>query len=149
MSGRPIDRLLPNLKRVKKTGDVTWMASCPTALHQHGDRSRGLSIRELEDGTILLHCFAECGSDLILKTLGLEWGDLFPQKFDLSKSAPTVRPIPWQDAFKAMEESLVFADMAFRTLAHEGISPEDAEAVARHIENLHRQIARLRYVKNY
>jgi hypothetical protein len=39
----PIDRLLPLLARVKKTGPNTWLASCPT----REDKRPSMTIREL------------------------------------------------------------------------------------------------------
>src|SRR5690349_10346417 len=41
---------------VRERGPGRWMARCPA----HDDSSPSLSIRELDDGTILLHDFAGC-----------------------------------------------------------------------------------------
>ena len=53
-----------------------WMAHCPG----HDDRKPSLSIREAEDGRTLIHCHAGCAPKQILKVMGLEMADLFPEK---------------------------------------------------------------------
>lgn len=76
------DKLLGRLQRVRRCGSDAWMACCPA----HEDRSPSLSIRQLEDGTLLIHCFAGCDSGAILTKLNLELRDLFP--VPLTKRAP-------------------------------------------------------------
>ena len=49
------DRLRSRLHRAKQTGPGRWLASCPA----HDDRRASLSIRELDDGTVLIRCFVE------------------------------------------------------------------------------------------
>lgn len=55
--------------------DGSWSAKCPA----HADRSPSLSVKELGDGRILVHCFGGCGTDAILAALGLSMTDLFPE----------------------------------------------------------------------
>jgi hypothetical protein len=50
------------------------MAKCPG----HGDRSASLSVREMDDGRILLHCFAGCDTAEVVAAVGVEIRDLFP-----------------------------------------------------------------------
>jgi hypothetical protein len=78
------DALLSRLERVKQTAPARWLARCPS----HDDRSPSLSIRELEDGRVLINCFAGCGAIDVLDALGLEWGALFPERVcqDASRS---------------------------------------------------------------
>lgn len=49
------------------------VAQCPA----HDDRSPSLSVRECDDGRVLLHCFAGCETRSIVEALGLSWADLF------------------------------------------------------------------------
>lgn len=51
-----------------------YQARCPA----HGDRSPSLSIREAEDGRILLHCFAGCHARQVCDALGIRIQDLYP-----------------------------------------------------------------------
>jgi DNA primase len=52
-----VDAFLDKLTKVKRTGNGTWLACCPA----HEDRSPSMSVRELDDGRVLVHCFAGCG----------------------------------------------------------------------------------------
>jgi hypothetical protein len=61
------------LLKAQRAGARRWRANCPA----HADRSPSLSIREGDDGRVLLHCFAGCGLDEVLATLGLFRRDLF------------------------------------------------------------------------
>ncbi|CDQ10187.1 conserved hypothetical protein [Acidithiobacillus ferrivorans] len=73
-AGRPIDRALSRLERVKRTGPDRWVARCPA----HDDRRPSLSIREAEDRKVLLKCWSGCSVQAILEVLGLSLADLFP-----------------------------------------------------------------------
>jgi hypothetical protein len=61
------------LEGLRRSGDG-YVARCPA----HQDRTPSLSIRQGDDGRVLLHCWAGCGTEAVLDALGLEWGDLFP-----------------------------------------------------------------------
>src|SRR5262245_38688763 len=74
-------KILDRLPRVKSTGANTWRASCPTAAHAHGDRSRGLSIRVIDD-RVLIHCHAGCGAVDVVEALGLKLADLYDRPAD-------------------------------------------------------------------
>lgn len=50
-----------------------WRAKCPV----HQDRNPSLTIREGDDGRVLLHCFRGCRTGDILQAIGLEWRHLF------------------------------------------------------------------------
>jgi len=78
MNDRPLSKVLgcletQGLRPVGKNG--TWQAFCPG--HDDG-RRRGLSIRETEDGKVLVHCHHGRPPEEILAALGLSWADLFP-----------------------------------------------------------------------
>lgn len=79
---QPIVRVLDSLLRVgcdyrpatAKGHEDCWTAQCPA----HDDRSPSLSIRELADGSVLLHCFAGCPTDDVVEALGIGMFELFP-----------------------------------------------------------------------
>jgi hypothetical protein len=52
----------------------SWSARCPA----HEDRHNSLSVREAEDGKVLVHCFAGCSPENVVASVGLEMRDLFP-----------------------------------------------------------------------
>ena len=97
------DALLPRLDRVRRTGDRRWIACCPA----HDDRRPSLTIREADDGRVLLCCFGGCQTADVLDALGLSWSDLFPPR---GRTDPPSR---------RRREPLVSASDALRVLAHE------------------------------
>ena len=78
----PAETLLSRLGGVKQRGPGRWVAKCPA----HDDRSPSPSIREVDDGKVLLHCFAGCGASDVVAAAGLELSDLFPEP--LKQSGP-------------------------------------------------------------
>ena len=70
------DVLLSRLDRVRRVGDGRWIARCPA----HADHTPSLSVRQLHDGRMLLHCFAQCATQDVLAAIGLEFDALFPEK---------------------------------------------------------------------
>ena len=136
----PIEAILSRLERVKETGPNTWVASCPTSTHGQGDRSRGLSIREGDDGRVLIHCHAGCGVDEIVNAIGLELHDLFPQREITYPhhaprgsliGRPRIRRIPWPDLWEALEVDLTACSLAFsRLAAGQQFTTEDALSIS-------------------
>jgi hypothetical protein len=70
---RPIDRVLGRLEHVRCSG-AGWMAKCP----HHDDRQASLSVKEAEDGKVLVFCHAGCAHTDVVMRLGLSPVDLFP-----------------------------------------------------------------------
>lgn len=69
-----IEVLLSRLTKVRVGSKQHWMACCPA----HADRSPSLSIRQADDGKILIKCFAGCPTDHVLSAVRLSYSDLFP-----------------------------------------------------------------------
>jgi hypothetical protein len=66
--------LLGRLDAKKKVGDG-WQARCPA----HDDRKPSLSVREGDDGRILVKCHAGCTVEAVVRALGLQLQDLFAE----------------------------------------------------------------------
>ena len=73
-----VDGFLALLENVSETS-TGWRASCPTAFHARGDRSRGLQIGAGHDGRILIRCYAGCRYDEVCAALDVKTSDLFPE----------------------------------------------------------------------
>lgn len=71
----PVDRLLSRLEGVRGR-PPKCSAKCPS----HEDGSPSLSITSLDDGRVLIHCFAGCSAADVLAAVGLTLGDLFPER---------------------------------------------------------------------
>lgn len=93
-----IESLISRLERVKRTGTGRYMARCPG----HEDRTASLSIRELDDGRILLHCFAGCNVGEVLGAVGMTVNDLFPERIQNGTGKPEGRPFPAADVIRAL-----------------------------------------------
>ena len=65
---------LDRLHGARPTGHNRWLAKCPA----HQDRRPSLSVRELDDGRVLVHDFSGCTVADIVAAIGLELHDLFP-----------------------------------------------------------------------
>jgi hypothetical protein len=59
--------LLERLHDVRRTGHGRWLARCPA----HKDRRSSLSVRELDDGRVLIHCFVACSAKAVLGAVAL------------------------------------------------------------------------------
>jgi hypothetical protein len=113
--------LLDRLEKVKQTGPGRWVSACPA----HDDKSPSLSIRETEDGRILLHDFAGCDVHSVLSALGLSLSDLFPDKLD-HHIKPTRSRVPLRDLVALLDhEALVVQLVASAFLNNQPFSDSD------------------------
>jgi len=71
----PAEKFVQRLGKVKGRNG-SWTACCPA----HEDKSPSLSIREGEDGRVLVHCFGGCDVQEVLGAVGMDMSDLFPEK---------------------------------------------------------------------
>ena len=105
------EKLLSRLPRVKRTGPGKRIASCPT----REDKSPSLAIREMDDGTILLHDFGGDSVEAILGAIGLSFADLYPDRPD-HVAKPVRRPFNASDvlslvAFESTVAVVVVSDV--------------------------------------
>lgn len=82
-----IETLISRLDGVKETGNGKYLASCPA----HDDKSPSLSIRETDDGRVLLHCFAGCQTEDVLAAVGLTFADVMPERIGTEHSYKPLR----------------------------------------------------------
>jgi hypothetical protein len=80
--------LLSRLEGIVNRGHGQYLARCPA----HEDKSPSLSVKETDDGTILIKCFAGCSPVEIVAAVGLELRDLFPRNLDRSTFTKSRRP---------------------------------------------------------
>ncbi len=119
-----VDVLLSRLDKVKRTGPGTWSARCSA----HDDRGPSLAIRELDDGRVLLHCFAGCDVHDVLAAVDLDVSALFPPRAVDLRVKPERRPFPAADVLRAIGfEALVVAAAAVALLAGEPFTEVDRE----------------------
>lgn len=118
-----IDTLLAHLDKVKKTGQGRWLARCPA----HDDKAPSLSVRGLDDGRILVHCFSGCAVQEVVTAIGLDISDLFPQRA-IPHAKAERRPFPATDILRAVAfEALVVATSGASLLAGQSFTEADRE----------------------
>jgi hypothetical protein len=119
--------LIDRLERVRQTAPGRWLAKCPA----HQDRSPSLSIRELDDGRVLLHDFGGCQVGDVLAAVGLTLTDLFPQRLPGHAHAPTHSKIPARDLLQIMSQEVsVVAIVAADLIAKKTITETDWQRLA-------------------
>jgi hypothetical protein len=89
---------------VRQTGPNRWIAKCSA----HADRSPSLTIREAEDGKVLIKCWAGCGAIDVLDSVGLNWAALFPEGGHTS-APPSQSQIPARDLLVLLDHEITVA----------------------------------------
>jgi hypothetical protein len=127
-----VDRLLERLDRPKRTGPGAYLCRCPA----HEDRSPSLSVREAEDGRVLIHCFAGCSPESILAAVGLGFDDLFPER-PIERARPMRRPFNAHDVLAALEsQTLLVCTAATNIRKGIALTEADHEALFRAYERI-------------
>src|SRR5258706_11949285 len=108
-----VESLLSSLDGVRSTGSGRWLAKCPA----HDDKNASLSIRELDDGRVLLHDFAGCEVEHVLCAVGLTFDALFPER-PLGEYKPERRPFPAADVLRAISFEALIVVLAGSDIAN-------------------------------
>ena len=126
------DTILSRLDNVKRTGTGRWLARCPA----HEDKSPSLSVREMDDGRILLHDFAGCDVEHVLGAVGLTFDALFPER-PIEHGKPERRPFLPADVFEVVRrEAGVVAILAADLHKNKVVSEADYERLFVAVERL-------------
>jgi hypothetical protein len=124
-----VDRLTAGLERVRRTGPGRWVARCPA----HKDRTASLSIRELDDGRTLVHCFAGCAAADVVAAAGVTMEDLFPPRPSTPGGGRPAEPRPFsaRELLDALARELGVAWVLLADLAAgREIVPKDRKRAA-------------------
>lgn len=100
------EALLSRLEQVRHASAGRSQACCPA----HADKRASLSIRELEDGRTLVHCFAGCSVEEVLAAVGLTFDALFPEKPTDHTARKSIKK-PWRasDVIRSLDFELTVA----------------------------------------
>lgn len=142
-----IDRAIARLEGVRASGKG-YIARCPA----HDDHSPSLSIREGDDGRVLLHCFAGCSFRQIIAAMGLDVSDMFPPRLPhfpsntnaISKRNDVDRLVIYREFYievhillqfiaarlDALDQSASIECRAPRNLRAEALTPWEREMIA-------------------
>jgi hypothetical protein len=95
-----VDVLLSRLDRARRIGGGRWVACCPC---HESNSGASLAIRELDDGSVLLHDFGGCPTDEVLAAIGIDFDELFPSRVDDQDRRPRQRfPFSAADALRCL-----------------------------------------------
>ncbi len=111
-----VKHLLSRLDGVRCRGNGAWHARCPS----HDDTEPSLAIREYDDGTLLLKCFAGCGVAEVVHAVGLNLHDLFPPRpIRINHTRSDRRPsiLAW-DVVRALRTHLIAISLGAADLAN-------------------------------
>jgi hypothetical protein len=115
-------RVLDRLTRVRQSAPGRWMARCPA----HEDGGPSLSIRETDDGRVLLHCFAGCANGDVLGAIGLRMSDLFDKP--LAHHLPPIRGgFSARELLELSAHEIMVASLILNDAEAEGREPNPAE----------------------
>jgi hypothetical protein len=106
------EALLSRLEAVRQTGAQRWIGRCPA----HDDRRPSLSVRELDDGRVLIHCFAGCSAAGILTAVGLNFDALFPGR-PIEHGRGVSQPFSALDALRCIAFEATLSAVAASNLA--------------------------------
>jgi hypothetical protein len=112
-----IDTLLSHMTNIRKAGGGNYACKCPA----HADKSASLSIKEGEDGRVLMHCFAGCSALEVVTAVGLRLEDLWPFKekdtsaLGYQKRRQAMREAGWASALKVLAEESTVVLVAVRS----------------------------------
>ena len=115
--------ILSVLDQVKKSGSSTWTCQCPA----HDDRTPSLRVTQLDDGRMLIHCFAGCGAAEVLSAVGMSMTDLFPDSGPLSDHFRGWHP-QMRDRNKQEADRIMLELSAARRARGQRQSPRDRRA---------------------
>jgi hypothetical protein len=124
----PAERFVSRLGKVRGRNG-SWTAQCPA----HDDKSPSLSVRETEDGRVLVHCFGGCAVHDVVGAVGMDMTDLFPPD-DKRKDYPVEGKTSMRSSFYASDllriasfECLVVMIAAYDMSKGRRLSDEDME----------------------
>jgi hypothetical protein len=118
-------KLLDRLDRPRQMRPGAWMAACPCCQSKRG---RPISLRELDDGRVLLHPFCGCDSGAVLDALGLTLADLFPERLPGHSYPATHSRIPASDLLAAIDHEVIVASLIINDVLAAGSVTEEQRA---------------------
>ena len=125
----PTETLLCRLEAVQQRGAHKWLARCPA----HNDNRPSLSVQECDDGTALVHCFANCGAADVVAAVGLSLGDLFIKRSfdaDFERNRSRKPFFSARDVLLVLDrESLVIASVAADIAEGRPVTSQDVERI--------------------
>ena len=114
-----INDFLGYFEKSYRSGKDEYQCLCPA----HNDRTASLSIKNLSDGRILIHCFAGCAANDILEAVGLTFDDIVPKR--LGDFKPVSKPFNPYAVLKAISNETLLVALAGLELSNGKTLPQE------------------------
>ena len=114
-----INDFLGYFEKSYRSGKDEYQCLCPA----HNDKTASLSIKNLPDERILIHCFAGCAANDILKAVGLTFDDIVPKR--LGDFKPVSKPFNPYAVLKAISNETLLVALAGLEVANGKTLPQE------------------------
>jgi len=94
-----LDNFVSRLNKAKRTGKDSWIACCPA----HQDKNPSMTIKEVQEGMLLVHCFAGCSITDIVGAIGMDLSDLMPDRVADEVRKPSKIPFNARDVLECIK----------------------------------------------
>lgn len=114
-----INDFLGYFEKSYRSGKDEYQCLCPA----HNDKTASLSIKNLPDERILIHCFAGCAANDILGAVGLTFDDIVPKR--LGDFKPVSKPFNPYAVLKAISSETLLVALAGLEVANGKTLPQE------------------------
>ena len=114
-----INDFLSYFEKSYRSGKDEYQWLCPA----HHDKTASLSIKNLPDERILIHCFAGCAANDILEAVGLTFDDIVPKR--LGDFKPVSKPFNPYAVLKAISNETLLVALAGLEVANGKTLPQE------------------------
>ena len=114
-----INDFLSYFEKSYRSGKDEYQCLCPA----HNDKTASLSIKNLPDERILIHCFAGCAANDILGAVGLTFNDIVPKR--LGDFKPVSKPFNPYAVLKAISNETLLVALAGLEVANGKTLPQE------------------------
>lgn len=116
-----IEDILPRLDKVRRTGPINWIASCPA----HEDRNPSLTLKQESDGQVLARCHSGCDFHAIVGAVGVGYGPWFAEKDPRELALAPKRPFPAGDVLEALADEAFLVAVCAANMANGVVLTEE------------------------
>ena len=114
-----INDFLGYFEKSYRSGKDEYQCLCPA----HNDKTASLSIKNLPDERILIHCCAGCAANDILGAVGLTFDDIVPKR--LGDFKPVSKPFNPYAVLKAISNETLLVALAGLEVANGKTLPQE------------------------
>lgn len=131
-----VEAFLSKVGKVKINGRNQWVCQCPS----HEDKSPSLAVKVLDDGRILLNCFAGCDTESVLSSVGMTFDDLYPEK-TYGNYKPVKTVISYREALELIQhEARIVMLCAYDMRNNKPLLPDELKRLERSMQTINKAL---------